>query len=203
MKPQEIPGAPVALVFVVLLSSLLSHSVFAATQSSGACQQLASVIEQSVSRTLQAGRGTHDFHDVYAGASAGDLQGCATATATVSRAFANAMRGMGVELLWGNGRTLDPGDYCLSHYLDQCYPRRSGLDLGYALSNDTVIAAAWATVTANVRQAMPFGVQSDIVYFDSTQLATTLTSSLDVTLRTPGWGVQLHQGPARARRLID
>lgn len=200
MKLLHVTGAPGAAIFVAILHLLVSNSTFAATQSSGACQQLASVIEQSVARTLRLERSTLSS---FASAPSSGLQGCATTAATVSRAFSSAMRGMGVELAWGSMRTLDPGDYCLSHYLDQCYPRRSGLDLGYAVSNDTLISAAWATVTANVRQSMPFGVQSDIVYFDATQLEARLSSSLDVTLRTPVWGVHLHSGLVRAGRLLD
>lgn len=172
-----------ALLFAIFVATgLTSGEAAAAPQSASGCQRLASIVGQSVASTLQS-------NGVYAGLHPVSKHqrsyACGTTAATASRAFSNALHGLGVAITWNHRPTIEPGDYCLSHYLDQCYPQRTGPGQVFAATNDADIATAWATVAANLRQVMPFGTQSDIVYFQSEQLAATLTLSLDVTLRTP------------------
>lgn len=183
MKVSKFAGAPGAIAILVILSALCGNSAAAATSAPGACQSLASIVEHSVARALRMERGNVYSYDSFASPA---LQGCATAAATVSHAFFTTLRDLGTELAWSHGRTIDPGNYCPSHYLDQCFPRRRGTGYGFSSVSDMAIAAAWATVVANMHQVMPFGIRSDIAYFEPERLTTNLVLSLDATLRASG-----------------
>ncbi len=70
---------------------------------------------------------------------------CNQTTRTVSKAFTSAMTSVGAEVRWGYPSD-DPGDYCWSGFLDQCYPDRSRLGAS---------ANTWSAVSRTILRAMP------------------------------------------------
>lgn len=94
---------------------------------------------------------------------------CNQTTRTVSKAFSSAMTSMGSPVRWGYP-SVNPGDACLSTYLDQCHPDRSRLG---------AIDATWRTVRKTVRQAMPDGVATDQSIFNSSTMRRALRFALD------------------------
>jgi hypothetical protein len=93
---------------------------------------------------------------------------CNRTTRTVSKAFSTAMASIGAEVHWGYP-TDDRGDYCLSGFLDQCYPDRNRLGLS---------VNSWGAVSKTVRQAMPRGVASDQSLFSEVAMRLALRSAL-------------------------
>jgi hypothetical protein len=93
---------------------------------------------------------------------------CNQTTRTVSKAFTAAMTSIGSDIRWGN-QHVEPGDYCLSGFLEQCYPGRYPIDS----SVDT-----WIAVSKTVQQAMPNGTGSDQSVFSSEAMRLALRSAL-------------------------
>ncbi|MDH3615365.1 MAG: hypothetical protein OEQ90_02735 [Gammaproteobacteria bacterium] len=93
---------------------------------------------------------------------------CNRTTRTVSKAFASAMTSVGAEVRWGYPSD-DRGDYCLSGFLDQCYPDRNRLGLS---------VNAWSAVSKTVQRAMPQGVASDQSLFGEDVMRLALRSAL-------------------------
>jgi len=93
---------------------------------------------------------------------------CIHTTRTVSKAFASAMTSIGTPVPWGYPG-IEPGDVCLSVYLDQCYPDRSRLG---------GTTTTWDAVSKTVEQAMPYGVATDLSIFNASALRRTLRSAL-------------------------
>jgi len=112
-------------------------------------------------------------------------QSCGTTTAVTSSAFTRVLRSYGIEVAWNGGMPGDPGDTCLSHYLDQCYPDVQRGPLAFATDGSLLVQRAWSAVSAGVRRSMPFGVYSDIAWFRPAELGESLAVAVDATLALP------------------
>lgn len=93
---------------------------------------------------------------------------CIQTTRTVSKAFASAMTSIGTPVRWGYPG-IEPGDVCLSVYLDQCYPNRNRLG---------GTTRFWSAVSKTVKQAMPYGEATDLSIFNASTLRQALRSAL-------------------------
>lgn len=87
---------------------------------------------------------------------------CETTTRTVSRAFTMAMASAGIEVRWSVPESdPSPGDYCLSAFLSQCYPRRYPLGQTDAM----FVQSSWAVISQSVMRAMANPFSSNEVRF--------------------------------------
>jgi hypothetical protein len=98
---------------------------------------------------------------------------CLDTAAATTAAFSAAMHNAGIPVSWGN-EGIPRGDYCLSHFLSQCYPRVNQ-------PGDTLTAAqlgfvhdAWKAVSDGVTAFMPYGVASDMAVFDRSSLGSAI-----------------------------
>ena len=98
-----------------------------------------------------------------------DVSICNRTVQTVTKAFTLAMSSVGVPVRWG-AASISPGDTCMSHYLDQCYPNRSRLDRS---------EATWMAVLDIVSRAMPYGAVTDQSVFDSSTMQWALRAALN------------------------
>ncbi len=98
---------------------------------------------------------------------------CRSATKTVSGAFRLAMASVGVEVRWSD-EPMDPGDYCLSGFLAQCYPRRVTMTSGSSNPNALMVHQAWSVVSQAVMRTMANPYSSNEVRFDPDQLRLQL-----------------------------
>ena len=98
-----------------------------------------------------------------------DVSVCNDTTRAASKAFALAMTDIGSDVFWGYP-SADPGDYCWSGFLEQCYPQRAPLD---------VQANTWVVVSETIRYAMPSGSASDQSVFSGSAMRRALRSALD------------------------
>ena len=155
---------------VVLLSAMQSQASAAGKRmDADGCSLLASTVESAVLRA--AGQtdvrtdfqhGKHSLSDI--GITTTGPTTCNETTRVTTSAFSAALSKIGMPVDWGY-MPPDLGDYCLSHYLDQCYPR---LASGYKTSNAkqlSFVHDAWKAVNVGVRTFMPYGTAGDFSSF--------------------------------------
>jgi hypothetical protein len=108
---------------------------------------------------------------------------CLDTAAVTTAAFGAAMHEAGIPLTWGQ-QTSRSGDYCLSHYLEQCYPR--GEFGGAATARQlSFVHDSWRAVSKSVSAVMPYGVASDIAVFETGSLAGSMEQELRGQLAAP------------------
>ena len=107
---------------------------------------------------------------------------CGTTAAVTSAAFSSAMTAYGLQLDWNNGGPGNRVDHCLGHIISECYPELSQGGLAFTAADNDFVRDAWYAVQRGVTQHMPFGPQSDLVYFRPNLIAVTLQVSLDASL---------------------
>ena len=100
---------------------------------------------------------------------------CEHAAQTVSRAFTAGMMSVGIDVYW---QPTDPGDYCLSAFLSQCYPDRYPLEFPTASTDFSYVQRSWLVVSRSVMQAMYNPISSDEVRFRDSDLKLRLGLSL-------------------------
>lgn len=123
---------------------------------------------------------------------------CGRTAAVASAAFRDALAGLSMTVSWDDRGPMNPGDYCLSHDLAQCYPGTTNL-APLSASQHLFVHAAWQGVRAGIRQQMPFGTASDITWFRADDLSATLAISLSATVEQPGRRVRRQRSYARYR----
>ena len=83
------------------------------------------------------------------------LSVCESTTKTVSKAFTLALASAGISVRWSNARIgPDPGDYCLSGFLSQCYPTRYPLHGESGDPDALFVRSSWTVVSQTVMRAM-------------------------------------------------
>ena len=111
----------------------------------------------------------------------GDISICKHAAKTVSQAFTSAMMTTGLDVNWRRGwddGVPDPGDYCLSGFLSQCYPEREPLSSIASGTDATLVHKRWAVVAQTVMRKMYNPISSDEVRFSESDLRLRLGLSL-------------------------
>ena len=78
------------------------------------------------------------------------------------------MISVGADFRWDDAPP-HPGDFCLSVFLEQCYPGR------YPLQSPV---GSWSAVSGTVQRAMPLGVASDQSVFSQGALRLALRAAL-------------------------
>lgn len=149
------------------------------------CAALGQAVSRGVSEALASrfyGSSRRDIQKPEAGSAP---QSCGTTAAVTSSAFATALSTYGIEVGWNDGVPGDPGDTCLSHYLDQCYPEARSGPLAFARDGSALVDRAWMAVRAGVRRSMPFGAQSDLAWFRPAELGESLAVAVEATLAVP------------------
>jgi hypothetical protein len=108
---------------------------------------------------------------------------CLHTTAATTAAFGAAMHEAGIPISWG-AQSSHSGDYCLSHYLEQCYPRG---ELGAAATAGQLsfLHDAWRAVSKSVSAVMPYGVASDMAVFEASALSGSMEQRLRGELTAP------------------
>jgi len=139
------------------------------------CAKLARVIYSEISAAAIYGPGNSGPWMIDIGR--GDVAVCKSAAKTVSQAFTSAMLTAGIDVDWSNGGG-DPGDFCLSAFLSQCYPDRYPLSRATYSSDITFVQNSWAIVSQAVMQEMYNPVSSNEVRFRDNDLKLRLGLSL-------------------------
>jgi hypothetical protein len=134
------------------------------------CAELARVVYSEVQASALRGPGQSGPWLIQPGA--GEVRICKTAAKTVSRAFSQAMLSAGRDVQWDRHRGRS-GEYCLSHFLSQCYPDRS-LDYAGASTLGSYTQQSWMVVLQAVMREMHNPASSDEVRFRKEDLRLRL-----------------------------
>jgi hypothetical protein len=111
-------------------------------------------------------------------------QTCVNTAHATSRAFGEALATLGVAVMW-TGSPMNPGDYCLSHDLSQCYPSQHPFNPSLPPIHVAFIYHAWTAVRKAVTSQMPFGTATGVSQFTPESLDAVLSSSLKTYLAHP------------------
>ena len=130
------------------------------------CAVLADIIYSEVTAAIW--RGPHSLGSVTDERASHGITVCAQTSRTVSKAFSAAMINVGADFRWDD-EPPHPGDFCLSGFLEQCYPKR------YPLHSPV---GEWSAVSGTVQRAMPLGVASDQSVFSQDALRLALRAEL-------------------------
>ncbi len=87
------------------------------------------------------------------------------------------MSSAGVEVRWTD-EPMDPGDYCPSGFLTQCYPRGAAITTGSIDPNPLPVNEAWSAVAQAVMRTMANPYSSNEVRFDPDRLRLQLGLAL-------------------------
>ena len=108
---------------------------------------------------------------------------CLDTAAVTTAAFGAAMHEAGIPVSWG-AQGNRSGDYCLSHHLDECYPR--GEFGSPATANQLgFVHDAWRAVSKSIAAVMPYGVASDMAVFERNTLAGAIQHRLSGEFSVP------------------
>lgn len=158
----------ITLGIIALLLSMQANAAGKRMEADG-CALLASTVESAVLRaagqasvreSARIGRRVQPDNGIR---NAG-VASCADTTRVTTTAFAAALSKIGMPVNWGPMPS-DSGDYCFSHYLEQCYPR---LRSGYSASSAkqlSFVHDSWKAVNISVRYFMPYGSAGNISSF--------------------------------------
>jgi hypothetical protein len=130
------------------------------------CAVLADIIYSEVTAAIW--RGPHSLGSVTDERASHGIAVCAQTSRTVREAFSAAMISVGADFRWDDAPP-HPGDFCLSGFLEQCYPDR------YPLQSPV---GTWGAVSGTVQRAMPLGVASDQSIFSQDALRLALRAEL-------------------------
>jgi hypothetical protein len=168
----------IPVVFIVLLASIVSSAPARAQRALvgvDGCAILASVVYTEVTEARLGYSTGLNANPLYAGR--GEITLCNQATRSVTSAFASALRHTNIHVTWGF-HTGYGGDYCLSHYLSQCYPRGNRAMPALSKSDRSFVMRSWQAVQDSVEYRMARYPGSDVARFQADELRRSIRRSV-------------------------
>lgn len=135
------------------------------------CAILASVVYTEVTEARLGYSPGAGGNPLYAGRY--EMTLCNQTTRSVTRAFAAALRQTNLYVTWGF-HTGYSGDYCLSHFLSQCYPSGDPAMPAWSKSEESFVMRAWQAVQDSVRYRMLRRPGSDVARFNGSELGGSI-----------------------------
>lgn len=139
------------------------------------CAILASVVYTEVSEARLGSSSWAGRNPIYAGRN--EITLCNQTTRSVTRAFAAALRQSNLYVTWGFHAGYS-GDYCLSHFLSQCYPRRDPAMPAWSKNEQSFVTRSWQAVQDSVRYRMLRRPGSDVARFNGSELGGSIRRSM-------------------------
>jgi len=102
---------------------------------------------------------------------------CNQTARSVTGAFTASLRQLNIHVSWGYHPGYN-GDYCLSHYLSQCYPDRDPHMPPLTAAERKFIATSWSAISGAVSRTMATAPGADVSRFDRTGLSVSIKSRL-------------------------
>lgn len=174
-------------VITIILFSVDSPASFA----EDGCTMLQELVKAKVyesatgsGRDEAAGRGEGTTKTGAVGSTLGGSQSCPRSARAASAGFNDALAALGMSVTW-TGSPMNPGDYCLSHDLGQCYPALHPFSPALPPNHTAFVADAWTGVREAVASQMPFGTAAGIAHFTPEALEAALASGLPVYMEGP------------------
>ena len=141
------------------------------------CAILASVVFTEVTEARLGFSSSYESDLLYAGRNETTL--CNDTTRSVTGAYKAALRQSNIYVTWGF-HTGYSGDYCLSHFLSQCYP--TGDPAMPPLSSDerSFVVRTWQAVRDSVHYRMASYPGSDVARFEDHDLRRSIRRSMQI-----------------------
>lgn len=105
----------------------------------------------------------------------GEITICNQTTRAVTAAFTSSLRKMNIYVSWGYHAGYS-GDFCLSHFLSQCYPDRDPRMPDLSAAERKFVASSWDAVSGAVSGTMTIAPGSNISRFDQARLRFSIKS---------------------------
>jgi len=179
MAKRNFAALAAALVLGLSVTASRAESV-PVTFTVDGCAELARIVYAETSTAALYGPGQSGPWVIESGQ--GNISVCTHTAKTVSRAFTSAMTSAGFSVSWDGGIS-DPGDFCLSHRLSECYPNLYPLGTFNVSANTTFVQKSWSTVSHSVMRHMFNPFSSDEIRFRNNDLKLQLGLSLRTVSR--------------------
>jgi hypothetical protein len=139
------------------------------------CAILASVVFTEVTEARLGFTSSYGSDLLYAGRN--EITLCNHTTRSVTGAFKAALRQSNIYVTWGF-HTGYSGDYCLSHFLSQCYPTRDPAMPPLTLEERSFVMRSWQAVRDSVHYRMAQYPGSDVARFGDHDLRRSIRRSM-------------------------
>ncbi len=139
------------------------------------CAILASVVFTEVTEARLGYSSGFPRDLLYAGRN--EITVCNETARSVTGAFAAALRQSNVYVTWGF-HTGYRGDYCLSHFLSQCYPTGDPAMPPLDEMERSFVLRSWQAVQDSVRYGMASYPGNDVARFEIDELARSIRRSI-------------------------
>lgn len=147
------------------------------------CAILASVVFTEVTEARLGFSSSYGSDLLYAGRN--EITLCNHSTRSVTGAFKAALRQSNIYVTWGF-HTGYSGDYCLSHFLSQCYPTPDPAMPPLTREERSFVMHSWQAVRDSVHFRTAQYPGSDVVRFEDHDLRRSIRQSM----RLDGIGMQ-------------
>jgi hypothetical protein len=188
VSTEEIPMAKGILALAAILAA--THTVEA--NAADGCTILEDLVKRSVHASAteyyprQPARRVHSFaRGGSVGSTVTGKQACPNTAEVTTRAFSRALAGLNMPISWNRRGPMNPGDYCLSGDLSQCYPSQYPLYPSMGPHQMAFVYDAWKGVRRAVAAQMPFGTAAGLAQFNPDSLEVALSSSLQTSVDGP------------------
>jgi hypothetical protein len=176
---KRIFAAALPTITIVLLSS---HAP--ATSADDGCAVLQKLVKTNVyASAMDFGRNATGRSGAV-GSTEGGSRTCGNGAQATSRGFSEALADLGMPVTW-TGAPTNPGDYCHSHDLGQCYPSQHPFSASLPPGHVAFVYDAWTGIRKGVASQMPFGIAAGIAQFTPESLDAALASGLNVYVDGP------------------
>jgi len=128
------------------------------------------------------------------GSTLSGTQNCINTAEATTGAFSEALADLGMPVSW-TGSPMNPGDYCLSHDLRQCFPSQHPFSPSLPPDHVAFIYDAWTGVRKGVTSQMPLGTAAGVSQFTPESLDATLAASLKAYVDGPLYSSYLATTP--------
>ncbi len=170
-----------------LLASGLGWPTAARAQSAiigmDGCAILASVVYSEVTRARLGYSSGPAANPLYTGRN--EITLCNQTTRSVTRAFTAALRQSNLYVTWGFHAGYS-GDYCLSHFLSQCYPSGDPAMPPLREEDRSFVMRSWRAIRGAVYDNMALNPGSDVTRFNGGELGRSIRRSM------PGSAIEDH-----------
>ena len=167
------------VVVCMLFAASLGWPVAARAQSAligiDGCAILASVIYTEVTEARLGVASGPGGNPLYAGRN--EITLCNQTARSVTRAFTAALRQSNLYVTWGF-HTGYSGDYCLSHYLSECYPAGNPAMPPFGKEDRSFVMRSWRAVQSAVQDSMALNPGSGVARFNGGELARNIRRSM-------------------------
>ena len=141
------------------------------------CAILASLVYTEVTEARLGFSSRYGGDPLYAGRN--EITLCNQATRSVTSAYSAALRQSNIFVTWGFHAGYS-GDYCLSHFLSQCYPTGNPAMPPLGEDERAFLAHSWQAVRDSVHYRMAQYPGSDVARFRDHDLRQSIRRSIRV-----------------------